>query len=138
LLLPSRVIGETLLTDAVCHSAGHTSKRAAATTLNMQAIGVPDAVIIGLLGKGWSYTDWQKEIERLGYTWNEGLRLRIIKKEYLLFKSEIGQLLSQPNTSNSLKSRSNSFKSIIKRIKGKTGERDQRLQEGKLFGSDAK
>lgn len=99
---------------------------------------MPDAVIGTLLGKGWGYSDWQRQIESLGYSWSEGLRLRIIKKEYLLFKPEIHELLSQPNTNGSLKSRSNSYKSITKRIKGKTGERERRLNEGRLFGCEAK
>lgn len=104
----------------------------------MQANEAPDSVIRSLLGKGGSYADWQREITRQGYTWSEGLRLRIIRMEYLLFKPEIGELLAQPNTNGSLKSRSNSYKSITKRLKGKTGERQQRMQEETLFGSDAK
>jgi len=98
---------------------------------------VPDAVIDRLLGRGSSYDDWQRDVEAQDYVWSESLKNRIIKREYLKFKPEIALLLPI-NTNRSLRTRSNSNKGILKRLKGKTGERAQRLLDKTLFGSDAK
>jgi len=98
---------------------------------------VPDTVIDLLLGRGSSYEDWQRDIEAQDYVWSESLKNRIIKREYLKFKPEIALLLPI-NTNGSLRTRSNSNKGILKRLKGKTGERAQKLRDETLFGSDAK
>jgi hypothetical protein len=100
--------------------------------------GIPDSVIDSLFGQGLDRDGWRRELERNHYTWVPALKNRIIKREILFFKLEIGLLLSAPNTNPGNKLKSNSRKSILKRLKGKTGERATRLANGTLCGPDAK
>jgi hypothetical protein len=104
-----------------------------------QPYGVPVEVLNGLLGRGLDETGWQQELTRQGYTWVKGLRNIIIRLEMWYFKDEIECFLAEPSTPtmNSRKCRSNSCRSIYLRIQGKTGEHDQRLQEGRLCGPEA-
>jgi len=101
------------------------------------ATKVPDLVLDGLLGKGWSYADWQRDIEAQHYVWSENLKNRIIKREYLRFKPEIALLL-QVHTPGTPRSTSRVYYNILRRLRGKTGERAERIRNGNLFGSDAK
>jgi hypothetical protein len=101
------------------------------------ACGVPDHVIDTLFGRGLSATDWQHELIAQGYNWIPGLRNIIIRREFYFFKSEIEMLLAEPPTPTPNGGKSNSCKSVHRRIKGETGERGQRLHEGRLFGPEA-
>jgi hypothetical protein len=101
------------------------------------ACGVPDNVIDALFGRGLSATDWQHELIAQGYKWIPGLRNIIIRREFYFFKSEIERLLAEPPTPTPNGGKSNSCKSVHRRIKGETGERGQRLHEGRLFGPEA-
>jgi hypothetical protein len=106
---------------------------------------VPDAIINQLFGKGLGYSDWEREITIQGYKWNENLINQIIKREFGYFKGEILDLAAQENTATGKHSpKTNSLESILKRIKGEKwlekmpDERAERLQNGRLFGRDAK
>jgi hypothetical protein len=99
---------------------------------------IPDSTIDALFGQGLDRAGWKTELERNNYTWVPSLKNRIIKREILFFKDEIERLLSAPNTNQGCKSKSNSRKSILKQIKGKTGEREARLNNRTLFSPDAK
>jgi hypothetical protein len=106
---------------------------------------VPNAIIDQLFGKGLGYSDWEREITRQGYKWNENVMNQIIKREFGYFKDEILILEAQENTATGKHSpKTNSLESILKRIKGEKwlkkmpDERAERLQNGRLFGRDAK
>jgi hypothetical protein len=100
--------------------------------------GIPNSAIDALFGRGLDRTGWRTELERDNYTWVPGLKNRIIKREIWFFKAEIGRLLAAPNTNQGRTSKSNSRKSVLKQMKGKTGERATRLQSRTLFSPDAK
>jgi hypothetical protein len=106
---------------------------------------VPDRAIAALLGKGWGYDDWQRELRSNGYMWSEGLKNFIIAREYEMFKDEIVFLRLEPRIAESAKGPySNSTTTILKRImgeewfKGQPNEKQQRLGSGRLYGKDAK
>jgi hypothetical protein len=118
-------------------------------TLSGQALvenGVMLDDIIGqLLGQGLGYDDWKRKLQNLGgFTWNESIKNIIIKKEFIFFKEEILLLMSEPNKSRRLKSKTNSLESILKRlqglewVKGMPNEMEQRKRDGRLLGKDAK
>jgi hypothetical protein len=108
-------------------------------TSSLYTSEVSDVIIGELLGQGLSYVEWRSRLGRT-HVWNEALKLRIIKMEYLMFKPEIGRMLSEPNTNPGLKSKSNSCSQIMKRLKGKTSETErlERLATRTLFGCNAK
>jgi hypothetical protein len=106
---------------------------------------VPDAIIDQLFGKGLGYSDWEREITRQGFRYNENLENQIIKREFSYFKPEILFLEAQENTATGRRSpKTNSLESILKRIKGEKwskkmpDEKAERLRDGRLFGRDAK
>lgn len=108
------------------------------STSHLHPNEVADNVVEALLGRGLSYLEWKSQLTRKRYLWNEGLKLRIIRKEFLMFKPEIERMMLEPNTSAELGPKSNSYIQIMKRIKGKTGDREERLASGTLFGSNGK
>jgi hypothetical protein len=103
-----------------------------------------DAVIEELLGRGFGYADWEKELVTRGFTWSLNLRNIIIDKEFWYFKKEIEQLLLEPSITQGTNSKSNSIVSILKRLKGEEwvegipDERETRLRTRRLFGKDGK
>ena len=106
---------------------------------------VPNSIIDQLFGKGLGYSDWEREIIRQGYKWNENVMNQIIKREFGYFKNEFLILEAQENTATGKRSpNSNSLESILKRIKGEKwskkmpDEKAERLRDGRLFGRDAK
>jgi hypothetical protein len=118
-------------------------------TLSGQALvenGIMLDTIIGqLLGQGLGYNDWKRKLQNLGgFTWNESIKNIIIKKEFSFFKEEILRLMSEPNKSRRLKSKTNSLESILKRLQGlewvngMPNEMEQRKRDGRLLGKDAK
>jgi hypothetical protein len=98
---------------------------------------IPDHAIDALFGRGHDAEKWKTELEEQGYIWNPGLRNRIIGRQFLFFKDEIGRLLSGPATRRADGTISNSCKSILEVLKGETGERAQRLQNRRLFGPES-
>jgi len=106
---------------------------------------VPNSIIDQLFGKGLGYSDWEAEITRQGYRYNENLENQIIKREFSYFKPEILFLEAQENTAKGRRSpKTNSLESILTRIKGEKwskkmpDEKAERLRDGRLFGRDAK
>jgi hypothetical protein len=107
---------------------------------------VPTALIESRLGQGLSYDDWKKILKSRGYLMNESVKKTIIKAEFEYFKPEILRLRAEPNTAVKRKdvAKTNSLESILKRLQGKEwaqgmpGEKDQRIQNRTLLGSDAK
>jgi hypothetical protein len=99
---------------------------------------ISEEVLDTLLGVGLSHLEWKGQLIRRRYQWNEGLKLRIIRMEYQKFKLEIGDLLAEPNADFEFDSRSNPYSQIMKRLTGKTGQREQRLANRTLFGSSGK
>ena len=103
-----------------------------------------DTVIEELLGQGFGYAEWEKELVSRGFTWSPNLRNIIIDKEFWFFKDEIEQLLLQPSITQGTNSKSNSIVSILKRLKGEEwvegipDEREKRLRTRRLFGKDGK
>jgi hypothetical protein len=104
-------------------------------TLRSPTSEVPDAVVELVLGRGLSYLEWKSQLTRRRYLWNESLKLRIIRTEFLMFKPEIGKMLLE---TDGVGSNSNSYIQIMKRLKGKTGDREERIASGTLFGSNGK
>lgn len=100
------------------------------------AYGVPESVILALLGQGWSAKRWETELVKQGYKWSKGLKDLIIGKEYNYFKVEIGMMLAQPIT-NCGSSKSNTSTNVLPRLQGMTGEREQRLARRALFSPSA-
>lgn len=95
----------------------------------------------GLLGLGLGYADWETHLKDQGYSWDESIKLAIIKRELThFFKEEILQMIDEPNTAPRGRdiAKSNSARSIFRRLKGKTGEWEQRRQDRRLLGRDAK
>jgi hypothetical protein len=100
---------------------------------------IPDYAIDTLFGLGYNAARWRIELEAQGYIWNPGLKNRIIGRQFKFFKDEIGYLLSIPGTRRPDGTMSNSCKSILQVLKGETSqrERDQRLQNKRLFGPES-
>jgi hypothetical protein len=98
---------------------------------------IPDVAIDALFGLGYDAARWKMELERQRYTWYPGLKSRIKGRQFLFFKEEIGRLLSAPPIRRTDGTISNSCKSILEVLKGETGERDQRLQDRRLFGPES-
>lgn len=98
---------------------------------------IPDGAIDALFGQGYNAEQWKVALEAQGYIWSPGLKTRIIGLQFLFFKEEIGRLLSAPATRRADGTISNSCKSILEVLKGETGERDQRLQDRRLFGPES-
>jgi hypothetical protein len=98
--------------------------------------GVPNQVIDSLLGQGLDAADWQRQLELLHYTWRPILRSSMIRRELWYFKNEIEQLIALPNTNTGPGPKSNSCRSILLKIQGKTGEREQRLRIKRLCGPE--
>jgi hypothetical protein len=106
---------------------------------------VLNTIIGQLLGQGLGYDDWKRKLQSLGgFIWNESIKNIIIKKEFSFFRAEILLLMSEPNKSRRLKSKTNSLESILKRLqglewaKGMPNEMEQRKRNGRLLGKDAK
>jgi hypothetical protein len=106
----------------------------------------PEAVIVSMLGWGWSYKNWELHLKSQNYVWNDGVKNSIIKMEVELFKDEILQLMSEPNTAPEGRDhpKTNSVANILKRLKGEEwikgvpNEKEQRYNSQKLLGEDAK
>jgi hypothetical protein len=100
---------------------------------------IPDHAIDALFGLGYNATRWRIELEAQEYNWNPGLKNRIIGRQFTFFKNEIGYLLSIRGTRRPDGTMSNSCKSILQVLKGETSqrERDQRLQNKRLFGPES-
>jgi hypothetical protein len=98
--------------------------------------GVPNHIIDSLLGRGQNAIEWQRELEGMHYIWRPILRSAIIRRELWYFKGEIEELLAQPNTNTRPGPKSNSCRSILLRIQGHTGERQQRLVLKRLCGPE--
>jgi hypothetical protein len=96
-----------------------------------------DTAIDALFGQGYNAERWKIELEGQGYIWKPGLKTRIKGRQFLFFKEEIGCLLSASATRRADGTMSNSCKSILEVLKGETGERDQRLQSRRLFGTES-
>lgn len=96
------------------------------------------------LGLGLPYSAWPKEVERRNHTWYPGLEKIIIQKEYELFRDEIQRLRLEPTVVQSSRVKSNSLKSILKRLKGEpwmdgcSAEWEERLHNRRLLSVDAK
>jgi hypothetical protein len=98
--------------------------------------GIPQQVLDNLLGRGLNSTDWQREVEALRYTWKPIHRNCAIERELWYFKGEIEELKALPNTNTGPGPKSNSCRSILLRIQGKTGEKARRLQMRRLCGPE--
>jgi hypothetical protein len=93
---------------------------------------VPVHVVDDLIGQGLGYADWERNLKSLGYAWNQRVKDSVINRELShLFKAEILELLNEPNMARKARdvAKTNSPASILYRLQGRTGERDQRLQE---------
>jgi hypothetical protein len=103
-----------------------------------------DAAIQEFLGGGLGYSDWPEQIKQRNLVWYPGLEKVIIKKEFEYFKDEILLLLSEPAISQPSRAKSNSLKSILKRLKGEPwmdggkNEWEERLWSRRLLSKDAK
>ena len=103
-----------------------------------------DEAIQDILGLGLAYKAWRQEIERRNHKWYPGLEKVIKRKEYEYFKDEIRFLLQEPNVMQSSRVKSNSRKSILKRLKGEVwmeghpSEREERYRNRRLLSIDAK
>jgi hypothetical protein len=91
-----------------------------------------------LLGHGFDAIEWQQRLTQDGFTWTHHMRNYILKKEFWFFKSEIERLISEDPRPTALGGRSNSCKSVLMKIKEESGEREQILLKGRLFGPEAK
>jgi hypothetical protein len=103
-----------------------------------------DAVIQDFLGLGLGYSDWPEEVRKRNHVWYPGLEKVIIKKEFEYFKDEILRLKSEPAIAQSSRAKSNSLKSILKRLKGEPwmdgaeNEWAERFWSRRLLSKDAK
>jgi hypothetical protein len=103
-----------------------------------------DNAIHEFLGLGLPYSAWPEEVKRRNYTWYPGLEKVIIQKEYEFFRDEIQNLRLEPTIVQSSRVKSNSLKSILKRLKGEVwmdgypAEREERFQKRRLLSMDAK
>ena len=103
-----------------------------------------DAAIQEFLGVGLGYSDWPEEIKRRNHVWYPGLEKIIIKKEFENFKDEIQLFRSEPAIAQSSRAKSNSLKSILKRLKGEPwmdggeNEWEGRFLTRRLLSKDAK
>lgn len=100
-------------------------------------VPVPDAVIDAKLGRGLSYPELMTELKDDGYVNSPRLKDHVVKRQYLFFRDEIGQILAESATDQK-PFKSNSHRLILLRLQGYTGERDQRLQNQRLCGFDAR
>lgn len=103
-----------------------------------------DAAIQDILGLGLPYSAWRGEVERRNHVWYPNLEKVIIQKEYEFFKDEIQHLRLEPNIVQSSRVKSNSLKSILKRLKGELwmdgcpNEWEIRLHSRRLLSESAK